>query len=223
MEPQQRGSIPYLWRKDVGLRLYPKHILLAIFCTSIFFHSALVAQEITQDEALHVRRILEFWRDKEYTIVKSQINQFIAEHPNSQYKDSLLVILGDTYWNEQNYPTALKTYENIQAPHLREKVFNNKLDCLYHLNQFNALATEVKPKLAKSYGPISPTEFENALWVFYYAEAMLRLAQEQKLESIKNDYLEIARDHYLRLLETEHQINAKLALGEIESSRGEYA
>lgn len=176
--------------------------------------SSLVSQESPSEEALHVRRILEFWKDRETSIVKHQIKLFITEYPRSEYVDSLLVILGDTYWNEQNYDEALIAYDFIKSPHLKEKVFNNRLDCLYHQQRHDELALAVRSRLSEQ--PLQPENSEQALWMYYYAEALMHKSQEERDLGKSAEYLAQAKAYYSQLKDTDHKINACLALGEIE-------
>src|ERR1700722_6055696 len=115
---------------------------LTIVSLAFFLFSPSAFSEPPSEQALFVRRILEFWRDREHAIVKSQIKQFIALYPESDYTDSLLVILGDLLWKEQNFEEALATYHTIKKSNLKEKVFNNRLDCLYHLKKYDNLIDE---------------------------------------------------------------------------------
>lgn len=174
--------------------------------------------EISTDEALFVRRILEFWRDKDNALVKSQINQFLAQYPQSEYKESLLVILGDSYWNEKNYPLAFKVYKSISKSPYQEKVFNNYLDCLYHLGDFREINQALHSKIKTEF--LDPADQEQTLWTYYQAEALLNLAKQDANAIERAQELEQARDCFQKLLNSDHRVNAKLGLAEIESLKG---
>lgn len=197
-------------------------VFISLSAMNVFIASYALTQEaqsqITEDEALYVRRILEFWRDKEHAIVKSQIRQFIKDNPKSEYIDSLLVILGDTYWNEQNFDEALAAYAMIKGQNFQDKVFNNRLDCLYHLGRHEELLDELRPKDLNENK--KPDNFEKALWMFYKAEALLQMAKNNAGEEESRAQYEKARSYFKQLLDTDHQVNAKLALSEIETSLG---
>lgn len=173
----------------------------------------------SSEEALFVRRILEFWKDNEAAIVKSQIRQFMSKYPHSTFKDSLLVILGDTSWNSRQYRDALNAYNAIQEASLREKVANNRLDCLYHLADYTALIHEIEPQLDKiAAGPETP---ENQLKLYYYAEACLQRAKKDPDSQNALSLYQTAQKIYASLLPGEHGANAKLALAEIEYALGD--
>jgi tetratricopeptide (TPR) repeat protein len=198
-------------------------IILILFTINSFFSNRAFSQhtdssQIKPEEALFVRRILEFCKDKENAIVKSQINQFFFEYPESVYKDSLLVILGDTLWKEKNFSDALEAYTAIQAPAFRQKVFNNRLDCLYHLGRYQELATELEPKL-KNINEDS-LNAQEALWAYYKAETLLKIAKLDKDLSNRQSQYDQASSLLKKLFATEHKENAKLALIEIEQEQG---
>jgi outer membrane protein assembly factor BamD (BamD/ComL family) len=194
-------------------------VVLIVTVFSISFEN-LIAHEKAEfgQEALFVRRIMEFWKDKEHQIVKSQIKQFIAQYPQSVYVDSLYVILGDTYWIEKNYENALQAYHTVQSPILKEKVFSHQLDCLHHLGDNEELIKQVKGRL-----PVQGTEPENSeqqLWMFYYAEALLRQAKQQNDSSFSSKIYQEALIYYESLIPSDYEIDAQLALGHIYAALG---
>jgi tetratricopeptide (TPR) repeat protein len=189
-----------------------------IICTFLALCSLLsnfaFSQQTSTDEALFVRRILEFWRDKESTIVKSQINQFIETYPSSSYVDSLLVILGDTFWNEKKYVEGLQAYGEIKSDEFKQKVFNNRLDCLYRLERYKELIHVLESKLAAL--EEKGLSQEQALWVYFKAEALLQMAKQNDDNGTGREQYEQASHLFRQLLQSSHRDNAKLGLIEIE-------
>ncbi len=192
------------------LQVFSFHLIL------VFFPFAIYAQNhsnVTEEEALFVRRILEFWKDKEPKIVKAQITKFLHQYPQSEYTDSLLVILGDLYWNEQNYQEALYAYNRIASPLFRDKVFNNRLDCLYHLEKHYELTGEIDSKMEfQKQKPESP---EQALWMYYFAEGLLQQGKKNLDANEAQANYDLAREYYELLEDSPHAVNAKLGLAEI--------
>ena len=82
-------------------------------------------------EAFAVRRIIEFWKDQDYEIVKIQINDFLLKQPESVLCHPLRGILGDIYLHEGAFDQALSIYEQITDREVEKKIFINKLQCLY--------------------------------------------------------------------------------------------
>lgn len=173
-----------------------------------------IPKEQEHEEALFVRRILAFWKDQEQTQVKKQILQFLKRYPESHYRDSLLVILGDTYWNEQAYDHALAIYQRIQSPKLQQRVFNNYVDSLYHLNQYSTLAAALQERI-QQIPPNEPLNEEQQLWIYYYAEAQKHLAQQEKSRGRQAKRYSQALQQYEKLAIGSYAISAKLAQADI--------
>lgn len=193
-------------------------IFYSCFIAFSVFGNLAFSEEITPEEALFVRRILEFWKDKETHIVKSQINQFIETYPKSAYIDSLLVILGDTLWNEKQYMDSLQAYNAISSNPFQQKVLNNRLDCLYRLERYEELTMELKPKLEPlDLNALNP---EQALWVYYQAEALLQTAKQTGDPALSRGSYEQTSYLFKKLLPSVHAENARLALIEIELALG---
>lgn len=193
-------------------------IVCTILVICSFLNSLAYSQQISTEEALFVRRILEFWRDKENCIVKSQILQFIETYPQSSYVDSLLVILGDTLWNEKKYAEGLQTYDKITTDRFKQKVFNNRLDCLHRLERYQDVVDLVDSKL--NLQAEQKMSQEQALWVYFKAEALLQLAKQKNIHEGSFDQYEAANQLFKQLLQSDHRNNAKHALIEIELKFG---
>src|ERR1700722_1457381 len=72
-----------------------------------------------EEEALFVRRINEFWRDKELPFAKRQIEEFLSKFPKSEYADVFHAMLGEIASYEHNYEEGLKNFDNIKALEVR--------------------------------------------------------------------------------------------------------
>ena len=190
--------------------------ILLISAAACSFH--LQGQPI-EDEGLHVRRIIEFWKDKESQLVKSQIRQFLNQYPQSDYRDTLLVILGDIFWNEGQYSEALKVYESIKTAALAQKVFNNRIDCLYQMGRYVDLEALIHPRLQKiSHAEKSP---EEQLWAFYYAQALIQKAKNEKDPFIVQKTYQDARRYLESLQNSVQSPIAQQALAEVYAGQGE--
>lgn len=165
----------------------------------------------SSEEALFVRRIIEFWKDKDDALVKAQIKQFFSLYPDSEFSDGLYAILGDVHWNEGLFQSALEAYDDIYAAAYQQKVFSKRLDCLYQLKLYTQLIESVRPHLPRN----SYTTPEQTLWVFYYAEALVRLAKQQSDQIQAQQHYRLARTSYESLLISNYADAAKLALTEV--------
>jgi TolA-binding protein len=112
--------------------------------------SSLLFSVETEEEALFLRRIVDFWQEGEYQIAKSQMEEFILQFPESNYADTLSAALGDLCLREKNFSAALNHYSQIQSPEFLDRVFLNRMQCLYEMQWYANLADECEAYLAKS-------------------------------------------------------------------------
>lgn len=204
-----------------------KGIFCAAFSMQILSHTAfvhanddmLLMKTDNEEEAFTVRRIVEFWKDGDFEIVKKQIAEFLSENPQSQLGDHLKGILGDLYLNERNFDTALQTYLSIQHPEVLQKTFVNKLQCYYELKQFPELSKEALDFLHQN-KKISEDRAEE--FYFLLAEALFNQSQEEEDYISKKDLSETAKEYYQKLLDTPYREISLFALAEIHRSLNEY-
>jgi TolA-binding protein len=166
----------------------------------------------SEEEAFLVRRIAEFWKDRDFILVKRQIHEFLTKYPSSPINDQLRGILGDLYLQEKHYKEALDAYGKISDPYIEEKVLVNRLQCYYELNNYAALAKEGKPYLHISSKRIGDRKDELN---FLVGEALFRQALETHDSTIKEDLASQARPLYEEIKSTSFSKHAKLALAEI--------
>ena len=138
-----------------------------------------------KEEAFLVRRIAEFWKDQDFVVVKAQIVSFLEKYPKSKINDHLRGILGDLYLQENAYEDALSLYTQIQTAPILDKIILNKLQCLYELNFFDAMAGAGTPYLTKSIPEIEARkdEFRFLMGEAYFRGALLNDNQAKKLEA----------------------------------------
>jgi hypothetical protein len=119
-----------------------------------------------EEEALLVRRIVEFWRDKEYPLVQFQIINHLNESPQSPYADHFWAMLGDIALQNRAFQEALGYYEKIAGEQIRAHVQLKTWQALYQLGLYSQLYESCAPYAAN-------LEAEGC---FYFAEAALREA-----------------------------------------------
>ncbi len=101
----------------------------------------------TEEEGLFLRRIADFWQEGEYQIAKSQMEEFIVEYPESPFSDALCAALGDLFLREKNFSTALNYYARVESPEFYQRVFLNRMQCLYEMGWYATLADECEAYL----------------------------------------------------------------------------
>jgi hypothetical protein len=127
------------------------------------------AKTSNEAEALFVRRLADFWQEGEYGIVKSQVEDFLASFPESQFAEPVRVCYGDLLLREKNYSGALAAYAALTSPDFRDKVFLNRMQCLYSLEWYSTLADECEEYLKNSLD-----EETSLKTTFYLAIALYR-------------------------------------------------
>ncbi len=194
-------------------------ILLSLMMTAGSSSLLNASQEIpsvlevkSEEEAFLLRRIAEFWKDRDYLLVKRQIHQFLEKFPTSPINSQLQAILGDLLVQEKKYHEALKAYSGIKDQLIIEKTIINRLQCYYELNAYSALLEEGKPFLTLPSKKLG--ERKDELY-FLIAEALFRLAVETGDSSVKEDFASQAKGLYEPLLTGSFGKHAKIALAEI--------
>ncbi|MCF7851799.1 MAG: hypothetical protein K9M07_00995 [Simkaniaceae bacterium] len=173
----------------------------------------------SEDEAFLVRRIAEFWKDRDYVLVKRQVHSFLEKYPSSPINDQLRGILGDLYLQEKDYTAALAAYSQISDPYIQEKVIVNTLQCYYELNEYASLAKVGKPYLQINSSRIGDRKEE---LYFLVAESLFRQALDTSDPSMKEDLASQARPLYEEIKESGFSKHSKLALAEIYNITKDY-
>lgn len=153
---------------------------------------------VTSEEALFVRRISEFWKEKDYAAVKTQISDFLNKHGKSALNDQLNAMLGDLYFQETNYEKALASYEGIESVTFQAKVFRQRVHALFKLHRYREVADLSTFYLRQEE---EDTQKQNELR-FLCAESLFKLARMSQDEKERQALAKEAKNHYLILEET---------------------
>lgn len=106
--------------------------------------------EQSDEEALFLRRIADFWQEKEVQLAKSQMEEFIVQFPESGHFDLICLALGDLNLREKNYESAMGYYLRITAPEFSNRAFLSRMQCLYQMEWYATLADECEEFLSKN-------------------------------------------------------------------------
>lgn len=122
----------------------------------------------SEEEALFVRRIADFWEEGEYSIAKSQMEEFLEAYPKSSFSDVLCAALGDLFLREKNHASALNYYSRVASPDLASRIFLNRMQCLYYMEWYATLADECEAFLQRE----NIEEGQNLQTTYYLAIAL---------------------------------------------------
>ena len=93
-----------------------KCILSAVVvCTSLFSSIHAKNVEASLEESLELRKISEYWKEKDYATAKVQIREFLSRNPKSSYVDQLNAMLGDLQLQEKEYAAAVAAYDKVEG------------------------------------------------------------------------------------------------------------
>jgi len=166
----------------------------------------------TQEEALFLRRIAEFWQDEETEIAKYQIENYITNNPNSSLVDSLYALLGNIYINEKNYSKAVSIFDNIQSEDIKDKIIINLLASLYHLKWYQRLIEECDVLAKKVDGEL----YQKI--IFLQALSLYNVSNETTDKNEKNKIIQLAKSKFEKLLDSKFCNQAKEYLSQIHKN-----
>ncbi len=186
---------------------------------SLLVMAPLLGGTASTDEILQLRRIGEYWKDKDYKTAQEQIGTFLINFPDTEKKDALHTMLGDTYFFENAYVEAVASYRQVSSLEYRKKVFHNQLYSLFELKDYNGVL-KTAAAYFKETKEIKPEEKLSLL--LFFAESLYREAKNFTNEEKKAFFYKKAKHHYQNLLGTKFHLAALFPLAEIHRYLKEY-
>ncbi|MBU6149544.1 MAG: hypothetical protein KGQ54_05060, partial [Verrucomicrobia bacterium] len=191
-------------------------ILGAVVSHLALFSQGISTDSLDKEEAFMVKRITEFWKDQDYTLVQRQIHLFLDKYPNSSLKDYLKGVLGDIYLKDREFDQAINTYLSIDDPKIQEKVLVNTLQAMYEQSRYADIYKVGGKYLQRS----EIFEERKDEYLFLMAEGYFRSTLEMgDLEA--QDLLQDAKNIYEKLLKTSYNDPSQFALAEIYKKTNE--
>lgn len=187
------------------------------------------------EESLHLRRIASFCEEGELKLAKDQIEEFLQLYPETESFDFLSATLADLYLNEANYSKALEYYGLVKSEEVLEKIFPNRMHCLYELGWYANMAEECQSRLenASREESLHKTHYYLALALYHQAlraekgDPLQKSAAEKALPFFASLYdgdmkWEIAKPYsYLCSLAKDYERAAKICGEYAEEHEGE--
>ncbi len=177
------------------------HFYFAAFLCAASFVVPTQAKNIdaSLEESLALRRISEYWKERDYKTAKAQIESFLSRKPESRFADRLWSMLGDLHFREKNYAAAVEAYDHIDAQEFRNKTLFHRLHGLYEIGKYEEFIGSadffVKNPTSKA-DEIQTIYFE--LGESYSAAAFASSGEkrEELLQNAVHAYNQVLQTHY---------------------------
>lgn len=169
-------------------------------------------------EGIELRRISEYFKEKNYSAVKMQAQNFLNKHPASSSADALCAMLGDIFFSEKDYAAALSAYERIEKGELQSKTLFRRIHCLHQLGRHEDVITATRAFLSSD----RITCEEDAILRLQLGAALLQRASEVKTQENRKKLLLEAKHEFYRLENSKWAAEALAPLAHIHTSLKEY-
>jgi len=177
----------------------------------------LLVENLSQQELFFLKRLTEFWKDHDFSLMQEQIEEFLRTSPHSSIKEYLKSILADLFYREQDYRSALELYEDIRDPVLKSKTSMRRYRSLYLLGHYDTLIAH--PPLLSSLENQEELQF---IWADSLFRKMKILENSPDSLSTQTELALKAKPLLLSLYETSYQDKVLLPLAEVHRVLGEY-
>ncbi len=94
------------------------------------------------EQALFLRRLVEYWEEDKKDIVKNEIEGFLQKGDKEEFSDHLKALLGNIYFNEKKYSEAVKVYSRIENSKTKEKILLNYVQACWEVKYFEKIIAE---------------------------------------------------------------------------------
>ncbi len=188
-----------------------RSLILSVCCVLLGSQVVTIPQDkLLPQEAFFLRRMTEFWKDRDYAIVKQQIDEFLASHEASNIHNNLYALMGDILYQESDYNSALETYQKISDPILLDKITGRKSQCLYITGSYD----EVIDLLAPIFDNNQTIEHQDEMR-FIFADSLFRKMRETTDRSAQLELASRAKPYLQGLYETTYKEKVILPLAEV--------
>lgn len=166
--------------------------------------------KLLPQEAFFLRRMTEFWKDRDYGLVKKQIDEFLSSHESSNIHNNLYALLGDILYQESDYKGALETYQKISDAVLLEKITGRKSQCLYITGCYDEVIELLEPYFEKG----ETIEHQDEMR-FIFADSIFRKMRETADHHAHLELASRAKPYLQGLYETPYKDKVILPLAEV--------
>jgi len=198
-----------------------KQVYIKACVCFIALQSVVIPQEkvLSPKESFFLKRVTEFWKDKDYALVKKQINDYLAENPKCSVADNLYAILGDISFQEENYADALAAYDEINGAEFKEKTLYRHVICMYELKDFDGIIDIAAPFFAEGATPKTESKEEVQ---FLLAESLFKKVVASEDDAEQEDFARQAKPLYQSFISNQYKELSLYPLAEIHRILSEY-
>ncbi len=207
----KQGWLGLFVKKTLGWRL-SRGLQVGLF---LLVGSSCYGAQSTQQESLHLKRIAEYWKEGSYEDAKKSILSFLATYKESEMKDNLYAMLGDLYFQENNFPVAIQYYETIQQEHFQEKTRCKYITALFKMGHYPVVIDLASTMLSKG----QAIDAKESVDLRYLLAESLYAEGKHGQDSVK---LRAALAQYAQLEATPYAKDSMLPQATIYAALGQY-
>lgn len=183
-------------------------------CTVGFGATSLSITPKTEEEALFLRRIAQFYEEKEFALVQKEISQYIEQYSESPFWYQLHGVLGDIYLNQGEYTQAINVYKIVKDPLIQKDLAINYLIALFKSENYSDLISKGRELLQKE---LLETEEDKQKLYFFMGSSLYELVMREEDIARKNTFAMEGKEYLEKVKEERHLLNAKERLAQIYS------
>lgn len=144
----------------------------------LFFCSSIFSEDRAEEEALFLRRVIEFFEEGKEEVAKEEIISYL-KGDETPFFSHLRAILGDLYLREKNFIKSLENYLKVKDEKVERKIFLNFLQALYQSGQYE----KVFLKVEESLDFVNSLERDRMLRVYFLlGDSYYKMAKQSKGE-----------------------------------------
>lgn len=166
------------------------------------------------EEALFLRRIAQFYEEKEFDLVQKEIKHYLEQYSESPFWYELSGVLGDLLVNEKKYQEAIEAYKVVKDPVLKSQLACNYLLALFHNGNNEELLTYGKSVLNDN---LIQNEDEKEKIYFFMGASLYDLATNEINIAKKNGFALEAKEYLEKVQKKEYLLSAKERIAHIFS------
>ncbi len=182
------------------MRKHPSHVWLKQLAACTLCWGTLQAGHAASpspEEKLGLQQIAQFWKEGNGEEAKKAILTFLSQFEDSSVNDNVNAMLGDLYFAEGAFDSAITAYRSIRSDSFRCKVLVGELQALFATQRYDEASDLAGRYLRGEMG-------SDLSWVdevrFVRAESLCRMAASASQPSLVKKFANGAKEEYKKLI-----------------------